>query len=479
MRRPQTSPEFHQLFLEGSLALAELEHQGMRIDKLYLDEAIVTTGKKIRRMEQELREDKDVFPVWQRTYGEKLNFGSRDQLAKVLFGEMKYSARGTTKGDRRESTSKKTLELIDQPFVKKYIKLEEFTKARSTYLVGLRRESVERDGYWWVHPSFNLNTVITMRSSSNGPNVQNQPKLNTDIAELVRRCFIARKGMYFVEPDFSQHEVRIGQIITGDKELKRYLEDPESDMHRDQSRAVFIIPEDEEVEKKAVRSWIKNDFVFATFYGSAAVNCARNLWDDIDLFNMRTISGVPMKKHLAKKGITELGDCDYKAEPGPHTFAHHVKKCQANLWRRFRGYDQWRTSMYEDYQRRGYTKTQTGFVFDGIASKNEVANLDPQGSAFHCLVWVLIRVIRKLKKYKMKSVLIAEIHDSIPSNSPPKELNDFLDICYETMVVELPKAWRWITAPLGMGVEIAPLGKSWYDLEEWVNKNGVWQPKGK
>jgi DNA polymerase I-like protein with 3'-5' exonuclease and polymerase domains len=475
MRRPQTSPEFHQLFLEGSLALAELEHQGMRIDKLYLDEAIITTGKKIRRMEQELREDKDVFPVWQRAYGEKLNFGSRDQLAKVLFGEMKYSARGTTKGDRRESTSKKTLELIDQPFVKKYIKLEEFTKARSTYLVGLRRESVERDGYWWVHPSFNLNTVITMRSSSNGPNVQNQPKRNPDIAELVRRCFIARDGTLFVEPDLSMHEVRVGGIVTGDKELRRYIFDPNSDMHRDQSREVFLLDE----VPKDVRSWVKNDFVFATFYGSAAANCARNLWDDIDLFNLKTAEGVPLKKHLAKKGSKELGDCDYKAEPGPHTFVFHVKKCQANLWRRFKGYDDWRRQTFEQYQRQGWIQTKTGFVFDGIGSKNEVCNYDIQGSSFHCLLWVLIRVLKKLKKYRMKSVVVAEIHDSLPSNSPPKEVGDFLDICQETITEDLPRAWKWLTIPLAMEAEAAPLGKSWYDLEPWVNKNGVWQSKGK
>ncbi len=56
-----------------------------------------------------------------------------------------------------------------------FIKAAELRKARDTYLVGIRRELVQHDddGCWYVHPSYNLNTVITFRSSADQPSYQN------------------------------------------------------------------------------------------------------------------------------------------------------------------------------------------------------------------------------------------------------------------------------------------------------------------
>lgn len=457
------------------IALAQVESAGIRVDAAYLDTALDSTAKSIKEMELELQNDKEVYPVWKRGFGAKLNLGSRPQLAKVVFDLMKQTSKGVTKTGRKR-TDKEALELVELPFVRTFVRLEEYKKARSTYLVGLKKELAERDGYWFVHPFFNLNTVISYRSSSNAPNFQNQPARNPEIAEMIRKCYIPRKGRHFVEVDYAQIEVRVPAALTGDQELKRYVLDKSTDMHRDQACAVFKIPP-EEVNRKTARSTAKNNFVFASFYGAAGANCARKIWEDIDRFNIQTMSGVPMKKHLARKGIKELGDFDLKAIPKPGTFVHHVKQCQDALWQRFKGYADWRQKQYEKYLRQGFLRMVTGFLFDGIGPKNEVTNYLIQGPAFHCTLWSLIEINKQIRKYKMKTKVIGEIHDSLQGDSPPKELNDFNDICVEVMTEKLPKVWSWLSVPLEVEVEVAPLNKSWFYKKEWCRDSDGWALK--
>lgn len=57
MARFTTTPDAYRLFHEGTLALAEIEHNGMRIDKAYLDEALTRTADQIKGYEDELRAD--------------------------------------------------------------------------------------------------------------------------------------------------------------------------------------------------------------------------------------------------------------------------------------------------------------------------------------------------------------------------------------------------------------------------------------
>ena len=139
------------LLMEGSEALAEVEHAGICVDTEYLDRAIRRTDAKIRMLEQQLQ-DSDVFYVWRREHGRSTNLGSREQLATVLFDVMGVPSPGYTartallaEGEKkRYRTDKAALTtLVDIPFVKQYEELEAYKKLRSTYLEGLKREQEE------------------------------------------------------------------------------------------------------------------------------------------------------------------------------------------------------------------------------------------------------------------------------------------------------------------------------------------------
>jgi DNA polymerase I-like protein with 3'-5' exonuclease and polymerase domains len=485
MKLHRTTAAAYKLLRDGAVALARVEAAGIRVDKGYLDKAILKVQKSIDGMTKEMHSDKEVFPAWKKRYGRKLKLSSRTQLADVLFDVLGQKSKGETKSGRKR-TDKEALELVELPFVRTFVRCEEYKKALSTYLIGLRREAVETPYGWFVHPSFNLNTVISFRSSSSNPNFQNQPARNPEIAEMIRQCYIPRKGRHIGEIDYGQIEVGVPAAITGDAELRRYFTDPTTDMHTDQACAVFILPR-EEINRKTARSTTKNNFVFASFYGAAYQNCARRIWEDIDRFDIKTVSGVPMKKHLRKHGIKELGDYELNSNkkmgyyernnnpPRPGTFVHHMKKCQDELWRRFNGYANWKEAVYQKYLREGGLTFVTGFAFNGIGPKNEVTNYPIQGPAFHCTLWSLIQIVNRLRQYKFKSKVIGEIHDSIQLDIVPSELNDVVDLCVEVMTKKLLDEWSWITVPLKTSVEISPVNKSWFSKKEWFkNSKGNW-----
>ena len=113
-----------------------------------------------------------------------------------------------------------------------------------------------------------------------------------------------------------------------------------------------------------------------------------------------------------------------------------------------------------------YFDTLTGFRIEGLYKRNEVINYPVQGSAFHWLLWSLIRIQKLLKKYKMKSLLVGQIHDSIVGDVHKKELRDYLDIVKQVMTIDVRKHWEWIIVPLRIEAEVAPVGGSWFDKKE-------------
>lgn len=473
----QTTPEANRLLLDGQIALASCEEAGVRVDKTLLDTTIKKMEKDIADLELELKHNK-VGRLWRKVYKEKTNYGNRNQLADVLFNKMGIKSEGSTAGGKRQSTAKEHLDLIDIPFVRKYLKIEPMKTSLRTNLLGIRKAMIQHDdGNWYVHPSHNLNTTQTFRSSSNDPNWKNYPKRNKDIAAIVRPIFIARPGFHFGERDYSQIEIRVPAAITGDAELNRYINlGKEADMHKDQAAACFLLKPNQ--VNKDIRQSIKTPFVFASFYGSPWYNTSKNLWQDIDRYKLKLDDGTPLKKHLKQKGIDSLGVCDPDTEPEKGTFAYHIKQCEKKLWKRFGGYREWKDKQVESYRREGGLTMVTGFAVTGIHSRTEIANYGIQGPAFHCTLWSLIRLVKWFRKYKMKSKVLGEIYDSIQFDIYRKELQDVLEMSHEIMVNELPKVWDWITVPLETEVDVSPKNGSWWSAKEWQrNESGVWSLK--
>lgn len=461
--------------LQGQLALADIERNGVRVDKTYMENITGEIDNQIDDLKKELTSSK-IFRQWKKVFGDKANLKSRPQLAEVLFKHIGFQSAGqTTSG--RDRTDKMALDDIDHPFIRKYVEIEELEKVKNTYIRGIQREIVERGGMYFVHPSYNLNTTRTMRSSCDNPNFQNVPIRNPRMAEIIRKCYIPRFD-HFGEPDYSQIEVRISTCYHKDPEMIRYNKDPTTDMHRDTACDLFLLPPDK--ISKEVRHTAKNMFVFPEFYGSVYFQCAPSIWDSINRRNLMVEgSKTTILEHLNKKGITELGDCDPKAINPARTFVSHIKDVEKKFWDRFRIYTKWKKDWYQRYLDTGGWLTHFGFGFNGHYKRNDVINYPIQCDAFHCNLWAISRINKWLRKNRFRSLVVGEIHDSIQLDLVESELDDVLSGIRKIMLDDLLKAFPWIIVPLESEVDIAPKGKSWNDKTLWVCNKEHWAPKSK
>jgi len=450
------SIEGYNLLHEGSLTFAKMEANGMRIDTKYLAKTKRKLANKIRRINDRMK-DSEEWEIWRKIYGTKANMGSREQLGRVLFEEMGIPCHSYTKTGRAKVTQL-VLEDINVKFVRDFIRIETLKKTANTFLRGIEREV--HNGF--IHSVFNLHLTKTYRSSSNAPNSQNWPKRDPKIQKLIRRCFIPRKpGNHIIEPDFSGIEVKISNCYHKDPTMTTYNSDPRTDMHRDMASELYMVARDQ--VSKDVRYCAKNKFVFPEFYGDWYKSCAGSLWVAIDRMNLKTTEGVGIKEVLRDHGITKCGGCNPELDPKKGTFEYHVKEVEKNFWyHRFRVYSQWKKDWYENYLDKGYCDTLSGFRIQGVMDRKKIINYPIQGTAFHCLLWCLNRLMKKVEKYGMLTILMGQIHDSIIADVPAREVKDFVEMCQEIMTEELPKHWKWICVPIDIDIDISPKGKAWY-----------------
>jgi DNA polymerase I-like protein with 3'-5' exonuclease and polymerase domains len=100
-------------------------------------------------------------------------------------------------------------------------------------------------------------------------------------------------------------------------------------------------------------------------------------------------------------------------------------------------------------------------------AKNQIINYPIQGSAFHCLLWSLIQIVQKeLKKRKMKTIVVGQIHDSIIADVVEEELEEYLAMSNEVMTRRIIKDWPWIITPLEIEAEATPINGRWNEREE-------------
>jgi len=453
--------EGYRLFHEGSIALAKVEANGIKIDEDYLARAKDQCKNEINRLKSQMLDD-IVFDKWKRRFGLKANMGSREQLGEVIFGVMKVPYKWDRTASGRYSTDDEVLRGLKIPFVDTFLGIERWKKAQSTYLRGIERETI--NGF--LHPMFNLHLVSTYRGSCDSPNFQNIPIRRPEFAKLIRSAFIPRgPNRFLLEADFKGIEVVVAACYNHDPTLTAYVSDPAKDMHGDMARQCYILTKAELTKQS--RYSAKNGFVFPEFYGNWYKAVARDLWRKIMELKLVTTGGMPLKEHLRKHGIRGLGKCDPECDPVEGTFEYHIKEVEDDFWhRRFKVYDQWKKDWNEAYLEKGYFDTLTGFRCSAMMDRKQCVNYPIQGSAFHCLLWSLIRIQKLFHRYNMRSLIVGQIHDSMLMDVLNRERKDVLEIIKHVTTVDLAKHWKWICVPMRVEVEASPLGGSWFEKKE-------------
>lgn len=439
-----------ELLLEGMQTLCDDEENGVVLDTAYIEQQRKRLKQRIAAVESRISVREDGV-WWNRKYGTKTNYGSTQQLAAVILEnhpglQLPTTAKGNVKVD--ESALQ---EVADQvPLVQDILEIRKIKKISDTYLAGWQSE-VEPDGI--IRAFARLNTVRTFRSSFSNPNLQNVPIRDKLAQRMCRRAIFPRKGHHFVEIDYSGIEVRVGACYHKDPQMLKYIMDKSTDMHRDMAMECFKLGLDE--VSKAARQGAKNQFVFPEFYGSYWANTGAGLWKWAH--DCETAQGVSLVKHLKKHGLRTQ-----------EAFLRHIRKVEDRFWgERFKGYADWKDEWWRRYLRTGHFDTLTGFRCQGPMRKNEVVNYPIQGSAFHCLLKAK-GLTRKWIEENGSGVLpCGQVHDSGLFSVPPEELEVFCRETHRLWCDVLREIWPWIIVPLEIEIDVAPVGRSWYEKAEY------------
>ena len=145
----------------------------------------------------------------------------------------------------------------------------ELQKLLSTY-VDVIPKMAGPDGR--LHSKFLQNNTTTGRFSSQDPNLQNLP-IKTELGKRIRGGFIAPKGYKLAAFDYSQIELRVAAMLSGDKKMTQVFRE-RKDIHAGVASFVFGVPiekVDHEMRRKA------KVINFGIIYGMGVTALRKNL----------------------------------------------------------------------------------------------------------------------------------------------------------------------------------------------------------
>lgn len=219
----------------------EMQNYGILIDKKYFENLSKEYHQELNKLTAKIY----------KIAGTEFNINSPKQLGEVIFGKMGMKS-GKKKGVNGSfSTKVSVLEELeeDNPIIKEILAYRELQKLLSTY-IDVIPKMVSKDGR--LHAKFLQNGTTTGRFSSQDPNLQNLP-IKTELGKKIRNGFIAGKGYKLLTFDYSQIELRVIAMLSGDKKMTKIFQEGK-DIHAGVASFVFGIPMekvDNEMRRKA------------------------------------------------------------------------------------------------------------------------------------------------------------------------------------------------------------------------------------
>ena len=231
--------------------LYKMEEKGMLIDKEYFKNLQEEYTEEVKKLE------KEVYGL----AGKEFNVNSPIQLSEVLFTDLALPTKGIKKTSRGYSTGVKELDKLKDlhPIIPKIMEYREAAKLLSTYITPIPDLADKNDR---IHTTFTQNVTATGRLSSLNPNLQNIP-VRTEEGKRIRAGFVAPEGKVLVSADYSQFELRLAAILSGDKNL---IDDFNSgiDIHTKTAAEAFHVPFNEVTKNQRRAAKVIN---FGIIYG--------------------------------------------------------------------------------------------------------------------------------------------------------------------------------------------------------------------
>jgi DNA polymerase-1 len=390
-----------------------MELNGVRVDPQALGKMSQSMETEVRRLEKE---------IWEMADGE-FNCNSPTQLAEVLFDKLKLEVPAKRGRPKSRSTAVEILEDLSakHPLPKKIIEFREITKLKSTYVDSLPRLIHPVTGR--LHTSYNQTGTATGRLSSSDPNLQNIP-IRTELGREIRAAFVAEPGKILLAADYSQVELRIMAHFSKDPVLVEAFRNGE-DIHARTAQEVFGVgPMAQTSEHRRAAKAIN----FGIIYGLSAFGLAQQL-------------------NIEQKEAAQF---------------------IAAYFSRYRGVKNYLDQVLVETRKSGETRTLFGRLrpmpeinspqvqLRNFAERTAL-NSPLQGTAADLIKMAMISISHRLKKEKLQSKMILQVHDELLFEAPAKEEKQL-----EKLVREEMEGVHKLEVPLGVEIGVGP---NWRDLD--------------
>lgn len=203
-------PNLHRIWEKvvqpASSAIARVERWGVPCSVDALDAFNTTLTADLVNIQARLKQ-----------YG-NINWNSVPQLQAFLYETLGLSPPHLTKTGK-PSTDDEALRALkaQHPAVADILDLRFLSKMQGTYASGMR-DHIRGDGR--VHGSINLDGARSGRTSMSDPNLQNIPRSkDSPQGKMAKDCFRAPPGWVMLQADYSQLELRIAALLSGDEEM--------------------------------------------------------------------------------------------------------------------------------------------------------------------------------------------------------------------------------------------------------------------
>jgi len=209
--------------------IKKMQDYGILIDKKYFENLSKGYHKELDKLTDKIY----------KIAGLEFNINSPKQLGEVLFDKMGMKSSKKKNSNGSFSTKVSVLEELEEnnPIIKEILAYRELQKLLSTYIDVIPKMTGEDDR---LHAKFLQNGTTTGRFSSQDPNLQNLP-IKTELGKRIRNGFIAGKGYKLLTFDYSQIELRVAAMLSGDKKMTQIFCDGK-DIHSGVASFVFGVP---------------------------------------------------------------------------------------------------------------------------------------------------------------------------------------------------------------------------------------------
>ena len=339
---------------------------GVRVDVAILRDLEETIGKRLAKVEHK------IFDL----AGHNFNINSSQQVASVLFQELDLPSGKKTKTGF--STDESTLRKIKKlhPIVSLILKYRSLYKLISTYLHSLQ-EHTDKTGK--IHSTFLSDVASTGRLVSKNPNLQNIP-IRGEWGYKIRKAFVAGKNCFLVAVDYSQIDLRVLAHFSQDpKLLEAFVAG--RDVHLETAMEIFNKKQEDITHADRQVAKTVN---FGIIYGMSAHGLSETL--EIDqkqaaYFIETYFKKYPMVKDYLEKSKQFAVESGYSTTLGGHK--RHIPELKSD----------------NHYMRK--------------SGERMAINHPIQGSAAEIIELAMVAIDEKLKKKKLSSYMILQIHDEL------------------------------------------------------------------